>query len=66
MLGALLAAALMTGAVIAHLTRLGISVQGDGGLLFGLAPTAMTCALVVLVIRRHEIHWIGRRFQARV
>src|SRR5262245_16716357 len=36
-LGALLSCGLMLGAIGAHLTRLGIVVQNDGGLLFGLA-----------------------------
>ena len=34
--GALLAAAVMAGAIASHLTMLGIVVQDDGGLLFGL------------------------------
>src|SRR5687767_15076511 len=37
--GAILAIGLMTGAILSHLTLLGIEVKGDGGLLFGLALT---------------------------
>lgn len=61
-LGALLAAGVMGGAIVSHLTRLGIVVQGDGGLLFGLALTVLLCAAVVLCIRRREIPLIGHRF----
>ncbi len=38
-LGAVLAIGLMGGAIVSHLTRLGIEVQGDHGLLFKLAIT---------------------------
>lgn len=63
-LGALLAAGVMAGALVAHLTRLGIVVQEDGGLLFGMAVTVLCCAVVVLFIRRREIPLIGHRFSA--
>ena len=36
-LGALLAAGVMVGAIGSHLTKLGLVVQNDGGLLFALA-----------------------------
>src|SRR3954469_14341620 len=38
--GAALAIASMGGAILTHLTILGIEVKGDGGLLFALAVTA--------------------------
>jgi putative oxidoreductase len=50
--GALLGLGVMTGAIGAHLTKLGIEVQGDGGTLFGLAlATALCCALVAYLRR---------------
>lgn len=61
-IGAGLAIGLMAGAIGAHLTTLGIEVQGDGGTLFGLAVTTAVCAAVVLVIRRRELPLIGSRF----
>ncbi|HSE66894.1 MAG TPA: DoxX family protein [Gemmatimonadales bacterium] len=61
-LGALLAIGLMGGAIMSHLTRLGIEVQGDHGLLFKLALTVLVAALVVLFIRRRELPIIGDRF----
>jgi putative oxidoreductase len=60
--GAVLALGLMVGAIGAHLTRLGIDVQGDGGLLFGMAVTVLVSALIVIVIRRRELPVIGGRF----
>lgn len=58
--GAILTIGAMSGALISHLTILGIEVKGDGGLLFGLALTCFVGALVILVVRRAEIPVIGR------
>ncbi|HEU5220156.1 MAG TPA: DoxX family protein [Gemmatimonadales bacterium] len=60
-LGSVLACGLMAGAIMAHLTMLGISVQGDNGLLFKLALTTLLAALVVLVINRRDLPLIGSR-----
>jgi len=61
-LGSLLAFGLMTGAIGSHLTKLGIVVQNDGGLLFGLALAVFACSAVVLVLRRREIPVLGAFF----
>ena len=61
-IGAGLALGLMGGAIGAHLTKLGIEVQGDGGTLFGLAVTTLVCALVVILIRRRELPILGHLF----
>ncbi len=61
-LGAILAIGLMGGAIMAHLTRLGIEVQGDHGLLFKLGLTVLFAATVVLVIRRRELPLVGGLF----
>jgi hypothetical protein len=58
-LGAVLAMGLMGGAIMSHLTRLGIEVQGDGGLLFGLAITTLLAATIVAIIRRVQIPILG-------
>jgi len=60
-LGSLMAALVMVGAVLAHLTVLGIEVQGDHGLLFGLALTVLAATGVNLYVHRREIPVIGRR-----
>ena len=59
-LGALVAAGLMAGAIMSHLTILGIEVKGDGGLLFALAVTVLVASVGVAVIRRAEIPVVGR------
>lgn len=59
--GALLTLLLMLGAIGSHLTRLGIEVQGDGGLLFGLAITTFLAAALLVWIHRSELPWVGAR-----
>ena len=61
--GALLALAATGGAIVSHLTFLGIEVQGDHGLLFGLAITVVVCSLGVLRLYRSQLPIIGSRFQ---
>ena len=58
-LGAVLAMGVMVGAIVSHLTVLGIEVRGDGGLLFALALTVFVASAVVLLIRRGEIPLVG-------
>jgi uncharacterized membrane protein YphA (DoxX/SURF4 family) len=61
--GAVLAMGLMAGAIVSHLTVLGIEVKDDGGLLFALAVTVLVSAAIVLVLRRAEIPVVGRYFE---
>ena len=60
--GAILAMGMMAGAILSHLTVLGIEVQGDGGLLFGLAIVVLVASATVLFIHRSQIPVIGSRF----
>ena len=60
-LGSLLAMSVMAGAILSHLTLLGIEVQGDKGLLFALALIVFVCSTVNLLLHRSEIPVIGRR-----
>jgi uncharacterized membrane protein YphA (DoxX/SURF4 family) len=60
--GAALAIGLMAGAIFFHLTKLGVEVQGDGGLLFKLSLVVTLCAGVVLVLRRRELPIVGGMF----
>ena len=62
-IGAFLTMGVMAGAILSHLTVLGIEVKGDGGLLFGLALTAFIGSAVVLVIRRAQTPVVGRYFE---
>ncbi len=61
-LGALIALATVTGAILSHLTMLGIVVKGDGGLLFGLAVTVFILSAAILFIHRHDIPFVGNFF----
>jgi hypothetical protein len=61
-LGAGLALGVIGGALMSHLTLLGIEVQGDHGLLFGLAVVVAACSLVLLVIYRQAIPVLGSLF----
>lgn len=54
-LGALLSLGMIGGALVSHLTRLGIVVRDDGGLLFALALVVFACSLAVLLIRRRQL-----------
>jgi hypothetical protein len=54
----------MGGAVLSHLTRLGIVVQDDGGLLFALALIVLASGLVVAWMERHRMPWIGSKLPA--
>lgn len=57
--GAIMALGLMGGAILSHLTKLGIEVQGDGGLLFGLSLAVSVCSLVILYIERKNIPFLN-------
>lgn len=58
--GAILALGVISGAIMSHLTILGIEVQGDGGYLFFLAVVVFVCAAGVLLLHRKEIPFVGK------
>jgi uncharacterized membrane protein YphA (DoxX/SURF4 family) len=62
--GAIIAMGVISGAIMSHLTKLGIVVinsdgTSDGGLLFALAVAVFLGSLVILVLRRAEIPVVG-------
>jgi hypothetical protein len=61
--GAAVAMGVMAGAILSHLTFLGIEVKGDGGLLFGLALFVLLSSAVVLTLRRTQVPLVGRYFE---
>jgi putative oxidoreductase len=61
-LGAALSIGVISGALFFHLTKLGIVVQDDGGLLFGLACAVFACSAFVLVVHRRALPVVGRWF----
>ena len=64
-LGAMLALGVMGGAIMSHLTKLGIVVQDDGGLLFALAITVAVCSLITLVLHRRQIPFVAKFFKSQ-
>jgi uncharacterized membrane protein YphA (DoxX/SURF4 family) len=65
-IGALLGAGLMSGAIFFHLTKLGISVQGDGGQLFIYALLVLlSCSLLLLINRKEVVHLINHYLARR-
>ncbi len=55
--GALLSLGVITGAIVSHLTKLGIALPavGDHGELFALALVVFGCSAAVLVMHRGEL-----------
>jgi hypothetical protein len=64
-IGATLALGVIAGAIVSHLSILGIEIQGDGGLLFALAIIVFVASVAILALRRREIPVIGMRLAAR-
>ena len=60
-LGGALTVALMGGAVMSHLTLLGIEVAGDGGTLFAMALVTLAAGSLVTWLRRADLPLIGER-----
>lgn len=63
-LGALLALGVMAGAIMSHLTVLGIEVKEDGGLLFTLAVIVFASSAILLFLDRSKIPVIGSKFKS--
>jgi putative oxidoreductase len=63
--GGLIAVGVMAGAIGSHVTVLGIEVQGDRGLLFGLALYVFLASLVVLVLHRGDLPVVGHLFDGK-
>ena len=64
--GALLALGVISGAIMSHLTKLGIAVvssdgTSDGGLLFALALVVFVGSAMLLLIHRYAIPVVGPR-----
>ena len=61
--GAALALAIISGAIVSHLVRLGVALPevGDRGELFALAIAVFVASAVVVVLRRRELPLVGGR-----
>ncbi len=60
-LGALLGAGTMAGAIMSHLTILGIEHNNDGGTLFALAVITLLASGILLLQNRKDIPIIGEK-----
>jgi uncharacterized membrane protein YphA (DoxX/SURF4 family) len=63
--GAFLGVGLMAGAIVSHLTVIGVESKGDGGQLFMLAITVMVCCLVILVLHKQQGVNLYNRFSKK-
>ena len=62
-LGAILTLGTISGAIFAHLTKLGLTIPAvdDYGELFGLAIAILVCTVIVLYLHRSQIPFLGPR-----
>lgn len=58
-IGAAIALGTITGAIFSHLTKLGIVVKDDGGLLFILAIVVFLLSGVTLLLHRKDLPVVG-------
>ncbi|MFN0107730.1 MAG: DoxX family protein [Blastocatellia bacterium] len=67
-LGALLSLGTISGAIMSHLTMLGIKLTavGDNGELFALAVVVFVCSAVVLLLHRRQLPIVGERFFGQI
>lgn len=54
LIGSLLAIGLMIGAIGTHLTKIGIVVKNDGGLLFTYALIVLIASLILAIVYRED------------
>ncbi len=57
--GSVIVVAVMCGAIIAHVTQLGLEVNNDGGMAVGMLVAVLLCSGYVLASRRKEIPIVG-------
>jgi hypothetical protein len=60
-LGATLTLGIIGGAIMMHLTTLGIEIKGDGGVLFYTAVLTFMLSLIILFLYRKDIPVIGKK-----
>ena len=56
--GAILTLGVIGGAIMMHLTQLGIEVKGDGGILFATAVTTFILSAIIAFIYRKDIPFL--------
>ena len=61
-IGAVLGVGLMSGAIISHLTVLGIESAGDGGTLFILAVIVWICSFIIAIMHKQDRYKLWNHF----
>ena len=61
-IGAVLGVGLMSGAIISHLTVLGIESAGDGGTLFILAVIVWICSFIIAIMHKQDGYKLWNHF----
>lgn len=59
-IGATLTLGIIGGAIMMHLTKLGIEINNDGGVLFATALLTFALATIVLYFYKKDIPFIGK------
>ncbi|MDP1811563.1 MAG: DoxX family protein [Sediminibacterium sp.] len=66
-LGSLLGVGLMSGAIILHLTIIGIESKDDGGQLFILAIAVLVCCLITMLLyKKQGVLWYNKLFKKEI
>ncbi|MCE9500753.1 MAG: DoxX family protein [Leptospira sp.] len=60
-IGAIAAIGIISGAILSHLTILGINVMNDAGMLFSLAMIVLIASAIALYLHRRDIPFVGEK-----
>lgn len=60
-LGGLMSTGIISGAVLMHLTMLGIEINNDGGTLFYMALLVFILSAIILINERKNIPYLGKK-----
>ncbi len=61
-LGATLTLGIISGAILTHLTKIGIEVKEDGGTLFIMAVVVFVLSFITLWMHKKDIPFLGKKF----
>lgn len=64
LIGAILGLGVISGAILSHIFVLGIEVQHDGGLLFGLALLVFVLCLITIILQKDKLYRFVNRQKA--
>lgn len=59
--GAILTIGIIGGAILMHLTQLGIEINNDGGVLFYTAVITFVLSVIILYQNKQDIPFIGKK-----